>query len=33
MYFTPQQMQGGPKFAHKTRIGNWQEDWETHDTK
>jgi hypothetical protein len=27
MYFTNQQMQGGNKFGHKTRIGNWQEDW------
>eukprot|EP00657_Telonema_sp_P-1_P012879 TRINITY_DN9741_c0_g1_i1.p1 TRINITY_DN9741_c0_g1~~TRINITY_DN9741_c0_g1_i1.p1 ORF type:complete len:194 (+),score=45.06 TRINITY_DN9741_c0_g1_i1:260-841(+) len=24
--FTIQQMQGGPRFSHKCRIGNWQED-------
>ena len=33
MYFTPQQLSGGPKFNHKTRVGNWQEDWESNDTK
>jgi hypothetical protein len=33
MYFTPQQVQGGPRYAHKTRIGNWSEDWEGSDTK
>jgi len=21
-------LQGGPKFSHKTRIGNWNEDFE-----
>jgi hypothetical protein len=33
MYFTPQQLGGGPKFNYKTRVGNWQEDWEQHETK
>ena len=33
MYFTPQQLGGGPKFNNKTRVGNWQEDWEQHETK
>jgi len=33
MYFTPQQLSGGPKFNAKTRIGNWYEDNETHETK
>ena len=26
MYFTPQQLSGGPKYSHKTRVGNWSED-------
>lgn len=26
MYFTPQQLSGGPKFSSKTRVGNWSED-------
>lgn len=26
MLFTTQQLQGGPRFSHKTRIGNWNED-------
>jgi hypothetical protein len=26
MQFTPQQLTGGPKFNHCTRIGNWNED-------
>ena len=26
MMFTPQQLTGGPKYHHKTRIGNWSED-------
>jgi hypothetical protein len=26
MYFTPQQLAGGPKFSSKTRVGNWSED-------
>jgi len=25
MQFTPQQLTGGPKYHHKTRIGNWSE--------
>jgi len=33
MYFTPQQQAGGPRFAHKTRVGNWNEDWEQTETK
>ena len=28
MYFTPQQLHGGPKFSSKTRVGNWSEDFE-----
>lgn len=28
MQFTTQQLQGGPKYSHKTRIGNWNEDYE-----
>jgi hypothetical protein len=28
MQYTTQQLQGGPKFSHKTRIGNWNEDFE-----
>lgn len=26
MQFTPQQMNGGPKFSSTTRIGNWFEE-------
>jgi hypothetical protein len=26
MYFTPQQLSGGPKYSAKTRVGNWSED-------
>jgi hypothetical protein len=26
MYFTPQQLSGGPKYGQKTRVGNWSED-------
>jgi len=33
MYYTPQQQSGGPRFAHKTRVGNWNEDWEASETK
>ena len=29
MYFTPQQLSGGPKYTHGTRIGNWSEDFES----
>ena len=28
MNFTPQQLSGGSKYSHKTRIGNWYEDLE-----
>jgi len=28
MQYTTQQLQGGPKYSHKTRIGNWNEDYE-----
>jgi len=28
MQFTPQQLTGGPKYQHGTRIGNWSEDQE-----
>ena len=33
MYFTPQQLSGGPRFAHKTRIGNWSEDIDNSEFK
>ena len=33
MYFTPQQLSGGPRFGFKTRVGNWAEDQEAHETK
>ena len=33
MHYTTQQLQGGPKFAHKTRIGNWKEDLELEELK
>jgi len=32
MYYTPQQMAGGPRYSHKTRAGNWNEDKEASDT-
>lgn len=28
MQYTTQQLQGGPKYSQKTRIGNWNEDLE-----
>ena len=28
MQYTTQHLQGGPKYSHKTRIGNWNEDFE-----
>lgn len=28
MYFTPQQLSGGPKYNSKTRVGNWSEDYD-----
>eukprot|EP00933_Yihiella_yeosuensis_P051028 TRINITY_DN48859_c0_g1_i1.p1 TRINITY_DN48859_c0_g1~~TRINITY_DN48859_c0_g1_i1.p1 ORF type:complete len:299 (-),score=75.14 TRINITY_DN48859_c0_g1_i1:83-979(-) len=33
MQFTPQQLTGGPKYAHRTRIGNWNEDLELEEIK
>ena len=33
MYFTTQQLQGGPRFQHGTRIGNWVEDREQEEIK
>lgn len=33
MQFTPQQLTGGPKFNHQTRIGNWSEDLELEEIK
>lgn len=33
MQFTPQQLTGGPKFQHRTRIGNWSEDLELEEIK
>ena len=26
MYYTPQQLSGGPRYSVKTRVGNWSED-------
>jgi hypothetical protein len=33
MYFTPQQLAGGPKYSGKTRMGNWSEDIDERNTK
>lgn len=33
MYFTPQQLAGGPKYSSKTRTGNWNEDIEIADNR
>lgn len=33
MQFTPQQLTGGPRYAHKCRIGNWSEDLELEEIK
>jgi hypothetical protein len=33
MQFTPQQLSGGPRYGHKTRLGNWNEDVETEEIK
>ena len=33
MQFTPQQIGGGPKYGHKTRVGNWLEDFELEEIK
>ena len=32
-HFTIQQQQGGVKYHHKTRIGNWVEDREMDEIK
>eukprot|EP00428_Durinskia_dybowskii_P014275 CAMPEP_0170212884 /NCGR_PEP_ID=MMETSP0116_2-20130129/6064_1 /TAXON_ID=400756 /ORGANISM="Durinskia baltica, Strain CSIRO CS-38" /LENGTH=288 /DNA_ID=CAMNT_0010463431 /DNA_START=83 /DNA_END=949 /DNA_ORIENTATION=+ len=33
MQFTPQQLTGGPKYHHHTRIGNWSEDQELEELR
>jgi hypothetical protein len=33
MQFTPQQLTGGPKYNHRTRMGNWSEDLELEEIK
>jgi len=33
MQFTPQQLTGGPKYHHGTRIGNWGEDQELEEIR
>ena len=33
MQYTIQQLQGGPKYSHKTKIGNWNEDLEMENIK
>ncbi len=33
MQYTTQQLQGGPRYSHKTRIGNWKEDIELDEIK
>lgn len=33
MQFTPQQLTGGPKYQHRTRIGNWSEDLELEEIR
>jgi len=33
MQFTPQQLTGGPKYHHRTRLGNWSEDLELEEIK
>ena len=33
MYYTSQQLSGGPRYAPKTRIGNWSEDQDFNETK
>lgn len=33
MQFTPQQLTGGPKFHHRTKIGNWSEDMELEEIR
>lgn len=33
MQFTPQQLTGGPKYHHRTKIGNWSEDLELEEIR
>lgn len=33
MNFTPQQLSGGGKYSHKTKIGNWYEDFEAKEER
>lgn len=33
MQFTPQQLTGGPRFNHRTKIGNWSEDLELEEIR
>lgn len=33
MQYTIQQLQGGPKYSYKTKIGNWNEDLELENIK
>jgi hypothetical protein len=33
MNFTPQQLYGGGKYSHKTKIGNWYEDLESKEER
>mmetsp|Transcript_121512 Transcript_121512/g.389088 ORF Transcript_121512/g.389088 Transcript_121512/m.389088 type:complete len:290 (-) Transcript_121512:151-1020(-) len=33
MQFTPQQLTGGPRFHHRTKIGNWSEDQELEEIR
>ena len=33
MLYTTQQLTGGPKYNHKVKIGNWQEDMEIEEIK
>jgi len=33
LHFTPQQVQGGGKYNHKTLMGNWQEDFVLEEIK
>ena len=32
-HFTVQQLQGGSRYNHKTKIGNWLEDRDLEDIK
>ena len=33
MQYTTQQLQGGPRYSYKTRVGNWKEDIELDEIK